>query len=56
MKPGGDGVLPKAFSFDQTLYSQIDGLAMGSTLSPTLSNLFIGVLEHKFLHKNMLDV
>ena len=44
------------FSFDQTMYRQIDGLAMGSPLAPTLSNLFIGVLEHKFLHKNMLNV
>ena len=44
------------FSFDQSLYRQIDGLAMGSPLAPTLSNLFIGVLEHKFLHKSMLNV
>ena len=39
------------FTFDNKLYKQIDGLAMGSPLAPTLSNLFMGVLENKYLRK-----
>ena len=37
------------FLFDGKLYRQKDGLAMGSPLAPTLSNLFMGVLECKHL-------
>ena len=35
------------FSFNNTTYSQIDGVAMGSPLCPTLANIFIGYLESK---------
>ena len=30
-----------SFTFDYLLYKQIDGLAMGSPLGPTLSNVFL---------------
>ena len=33
------------FLFDGSLYDQIDGVAMGSPLSPVLANLFIGYHE-----------
>ena len=33
------------FSFDGKMYKQIDGVAMGSTLGPTLANIFVGYLE-----------
>ena len=33
------------FIFDGTLYKQIDGLAMGSPLGPTLSNVFLAYRE-----------
>ena len=37
------------FLFNDKLYRQKDGLAMGSPLAPTLSNLFMGVLENRYL-------
>ena len=37
------------FSFNDQLYKQTDGLSMGSPLAPTLTNLFVGHLEEKFL-------
>ena len=35
------------FSFKNIIYSQIDGVAMGSPLGPTLANIFVGYLESK---------
>ena len=35
------------FSFNSVIYSQIDGVAMGFPLGPTLANIFIGYLESK---------
>ena len=35
------------FSFDNTIYRQIDGVAMGSPLGPTLANIFVGYYEEK---------
>ena len=33
------------FSFDGVMYRQIDGIAMGSPLGPTLANIFVGHCE-----------
>ena len=38
------------FLFNGTYYSQIDGVAMGSPLGPTLANLFLAYYEEKWLH------
>ena len=35
------------FSFNNIIYSQIDGVAMGSSLGLTLANIFVGYLESK---------
>ena len=37
------------FVFNGQLYDQIDGVAMGSPLGPSLANLFMCALEQKFL-------
>ena len=37
------------FSFDGMVYSQVDGVAMGSPLGPTLANIFMGHLEYKVI-------
>ena len=34
------------FTFNDKLYKQIDGVAMGSPLGPTLANFFLGNLEN----------
>ena len=33
------------FSFDDVMYRQLDGVAMGSPLGPTLANIFVGYCE-----------
>ena len=35
------------FSFDNTIYRQIDGVAMDSPLGPALANIFVGYYEEK---------
>ena len=35
------------FSFDSVMYAQVDGVAMGSPLGPTLANIFVGYMETK---------
>ena len=35
------------FSFDNTIYRQMDGVAMGSPLGPALANIFVGYYEEK---------
>ena len=35
------------FSFNNTMYKQIDGAAMGSPLGPALANIFVGYYEEK---------
>ena len=35
------------FSFDGTMYRQVDGVAMGSPLGPALANIFVGYHERK---------
>ncbi len=37
------------FSFNNEMYLQKDGVAMGSPLPPALANIIIGVHEHKLL-------
>ena len=43
-------------SFNIETYSQIDDLAMGSLLGPTLANMFIGYLESKIVEDLTLQV
>ena len=33
------------FSFDDVMYRQVDGVAMGSPLGPLLANVFVGYCE-----------
>ena len=35
------------FTFGQTVYQQVDGVAMGSPLGPALANIFLGYYEEK---------
>ena len=35
------------FSFNKTMFRQIDGVAMGSPLGPALANIFVGFNERK---------
>ena len=39
------------FSYDDVMYKQIDGVAMGSPLGPALANIFVGYLEGK-IHRS----
>ena len=38
------------FLFNKTIYEQIDGVAMGSPLGPTLANIFMCHLENKYIN------
>ena len=40
------------FSINYYMYRQIDGVAMGSPLGPTLANIFMGYLESKYFSSN----
>ena len=39
------------FSFNNFIYRQIDGVAMGSPLGPTLANIFVWYYESKLFNK-----
>ena len=39
------------FTFNSQMYSQHDGIAMGSPLGPTLANIFMGFIERKVISK-----
>ena len=41
-------VLNFEFSFNNEMYRQIDGVAMGLPLRPILANIFVGYLEYNF--------
>ena len=38
------------FSFNNSMYRQIDGVAMGSPFGPTLANIFVGYYESKLFN------
>ena len=44
------------FLFDGILYHQIDGVAMGSPLGPTLANIFMNFYEKHWLNDCPLDI
>ena len=39
------------FSFNNIIYRQIDGVAMGNPLGPALANIFVGYYESKLFNK-----
>jgi hypothetical protein len=39
------------FSFNDTIYCQIDGVAMGSPLGPSLANIFVGYQEQQLFSR-----
>ena len=39
------------FNFDKIIYDQINGVAMGSLLTPTLASIFVGYHEENFSWK-----
>ena len=43
------------FLFDGELYQEVDGVAMGSPLSPTLANIFLCYYEDIWLHNCSLQ-
>ena len=42
------------FTFNSLIYSQHDGIAMGTPLGPKLANIFIGYTELKVFKNNLL--
>ena len=45
-----------SFIFDNKLYKQIDGVAMGSPLGPTLANAFVCHYEKIWLNEFLLNL
>ena len=43
------------FVFNSKFYNQINGVAMGSTLAPVLTNIFVGFHESKWLNEYNLN-
>ena len=43
------------FTFNNKFYNQIDGVAIGSPLAPTLANIFMGFYESKWLNEYTLN-
>ena len=44
------------FSFNNIMYRQIDGVSMGSSLGPTLANIFVGFCEANLFTKIVLSL
>ena len=44
------------FLYNNKLYKQVDGVAMGSPLGPSLANFFLGHLEDKFFFNSLMSV
>ena len=44
------------FSFDNTIYRQIDGVAMGAPLGPVLANIFVGFHEESLNISSRQDI
>ena len=42
------------FSFQGEIYEQVDGVAMGSSLSPIVANLYLEYLEKKAIYSSTL--
>ena len=38
------------FSFADSYYKQINGVAMSTKMGPSYANLFVGYIEHKFFN------
>ena len=47
--------LDNYFLFNDTIYNQVDGVAMGSPLGPTLANAFMCHMESKWLQECPID-
>ena len=48
-------VCDNTFIFNNTVYQQIDGVAMGSSLGPLLANIYMAHLEEEHFLKNVMD-
>ena len=40
-----------SFSFNEIMYRQIEGVSMGSSLGPILTNIFVGFQERRLFDK-----
>ena len=44
------------FSFNEDMYRQVDGVAMGSPLGPVLANIFVGFCETKIAKEDFPEL